>query len=144
MQTTQRIGATLAALAVLASILACGAFSGAAANQRVANDLKQLAIAYHNFHDSNRRGPESAAEWEKMAGSPDDKALIAAVAAGEYVFYWNVKITSLTAGATNTVLGYEKKVPTSGGLVLMADGTVKEMTAQEFASAPKADQSTKK
>jgi hypothetical protein len=144
MRTTRRIAGALAALAVLACMLACGAFSGSAANQRVANDLKQLAIAYHNFHDSHARGPASAAEWNKMAASPDDKALISAVAAGEYVFYWNVKFTALTAGTATTVLGYEKQVPTAGGLVVMADGAVVTLTPQEFASAPKAEQFTKK
>jgi hypothetical protein len=36
------------------------------------------------------------------------------------------------------VVAYEKKVPTEGGHVLLQDGTVKQMTAAEFQSAPKA------
>jgi hypothetical protein len=42
-------------------------------------------------------------------------------------------------GASDKVLAYEKDVPTSGGYVLMQDGTtVKTMTAEEFKDAPKA------
>ncbi len=44
---------------------------------------------------------------------------------------------SITANA-NTVLAYEKDVPTQGGYVLMQNGTVKRMTAEEFKKAPKA------
>jgi hypothetical protein len=36
------------------------------------------------------------------------------------------------------VLAYETEVPEKGGAVLMQDGTVKTMTADEFKSAPKA------
>ena len=36
------------------------------------------------------------------------------------------------------VLAYEKDVPQKGGAVVMADGTVKAMTPEEFQAAPKA------
>ena len=37
--------------------------------------------------------------------------------------------------ARNTVLAYEKDVPTKGGYVLMGDATVKNMTADDFKKA---------
>jgi hypothetical protein len=144
MRTIQRIGGVLAALAVLSSVLACGAMGKASARQKAVNDMKQLGMMYHNFHDAKARGPESAAEWNALVSDPEEKALVSAVAAGEYVIYWNVKFPTLTAGTQNTVLGYEKKVPTEGGTVLMADGSVQQMTAEDFAAAPKADKFTKK
>jgi hypothetical protein len=45
---------------------------------------------------------------------------------------------------STSVLGYEATASTQGGLVLMADGAVKQMTVQEFSSATKASPSEKK
>ena len=44
----------------------------------------------------------------------------------------------MSASGADVVLAHEKKVPESGGYVLMQDGTVKEMSASEFGSAKKA------
>lgn len=59
----------------------------------------------------------------------------AAVASGEYVVLWKVPISA--AGAGN-VLAYPKEANTAGGSIVMQDGSVKQMTADEFKSAPKA------
>ena len=45
---------------------------------------------------------------------------------------------STGGNAGNTVLAYEKDVETKGGWVLMQDGSVKEMTPEQFKAAPKA------
>ena len=42
------------------------------------------------------------------------------------------------ATGTEAVIAYEKDVPTKGGYVLLHNGKVKQMTADEFRSAPKA------
>ena len=39
---------------------------------------------------------------------------------------------------------HEANAPLAGGMVLMADGAVRSMTAQEFASTPRATPSTGK
>jgi len=39
---------------------------------------------------------------------------------------------------SEAVVAYEKQVPTEGGHVLLSAGSVKKMTADEFAKAPKA------
>jgi hypothetical protein len=51
--------------------------------------------------------------------------------------FWNVEVTKLPAGSPNTVLGYERDVPTSGGVVLMADMSPRVMTAAQFNTATK-------
>ena len=56
---------------------------------------------------------------------------------GEYVVAWGAG-RSAASGAGGQVLVYEKKAPTEGGAVLLRDGTVKQMTAEEFSVAPKA------
>jgi hypothetical protein len=53
---------------------------------------------------------------------------------GELVYLWGA---TLSPGGT-AVVAYEKKAPTDGGWVLLQDGTVKQMTAQDFQAAPKA------
>ena len=56
---------------------------------------------------------------------------------GDLVYFWGASL-STEGNAANTLLAHEKKVPTAGGWVLMQDGTVKEMTPQQFSASPKA------
>lgn len=56
-----------------------------------------------------------------------------ALKSGECVVVYNTKPDK----ASNAVLAYEKDVPKKGGSVLMSNGTVKEMTPQEFEAAKK-------
>jgi prepilin-type processing-associated H-X9-DG protein len=44
----------------------------------------------------------------------------------------------MTQGTSNTILAHEANAQTNGGIVLMADGSVRQMTAAEFQAAPKA------
>jgi hypothetical protein len=59
----------------------------------------------------------------------------AAVASGEFVVFWKAPISASSSG---TVLAYHKDVPASGGFVVMQDGSVQQMSAEEFRAAPKA------
>lgn len=53
---------------------------------------------------------------------------------GAIVYAWGSKI-SQDAEAATTVIAYESKTPTEGGLVMMQDGSTKTMTADEFKAA---------
>ncbi len=53
-----------------------------------------------------------------------------AVKEGKYVVVWGV-----SGKDSGTVLAYEKAAPEKGGAVLMADGTIKTMTADELKAA---------
>jgi hypothetical protein len=133
------------ALVALAALVpaGCGNIQKAAARQRAANDLKQIGLLYHNYHDQHRKGPSGPNDpaFVKMAGEFGGQPVLAKVQSGEVVLFWDVNFSDLAkgAGTAETVLGYEKDVPTAGGLVLMADATVKTMTAAEFNAAPKAN-----
>ena len=48
-----------------------------------------------------------------------------------------VVVLGVSDKGSGTVLAYEKDAPTQGGVVLMADGTVKMMSAAEFQAAAK-------
>jgi hypothetical protein len=53
---------------------------------------------------------------------------------GEIVYLWGA---GYEPGGTK-VVAYTKKTDTEGGWVLLQDGTIKQMTAAEFSSAPRA------
>jgi hypothetical protein len=130
------------ALVVAVGLSGCGKMQQAAARQRAANDLKQIALLYHEYNDKHRKGPSGPddPEFVKMVNETGAQPVLAKVQGGDYVFFWDVKLGDLGKGAgmSQTVLGYEKDAPTAGGLVVMGDGTVKSMTAAEFNAAPKA------
>jgi len=59
---------------------------------------------------------------------------------GDVVVVWGVAMPGEgdTGKGTTDVIAYEKDAPTAGGFVLLHNGSVKQMTAAEFQSAPKA------
>jgi hypothetical protein len=62
-----------------------------------------------------------------------------AVKSGEVVILWGASLKGEgDVGRDEVVVAYVKSVPTDGGHVLLSAGTVKKMTAAEFAAAPKA------
>lgn len=61
-----------------------------------------------------------------------------ALKAGDVVVIWGSPMAGEGGGSGETVVAYEKTVPESGGAVLLENGTLKSMSASEFASAPKA------
>jgi|SRR5439155_18990870 len=62
-----------------------------------------------------------------------------AVKSGEVVVLWGAAQKGEgETGKNEAVVAYEKDAPTNGGYVLLSAGSVKKMTASEFAAAPKA------
>jgi hypothetical protein len=98
--------------------------------------LKQIGLAYHDCLSNSNKPP---AKIEDLAPYYENDAKITdALKKGQFVFIYNSSIKNMPAGTAKTILAYEKEVPTSGGLVLMADASVRSMTADEFKKAPKA------
>ena len=81
-----------------------------AAQRATGNDLKKLATAYHDYLFQHNKPPATAGDLSPFA--PGD--LIGKVQSGAYILYMNVDVYKTPAGATNTVLGYERNVPTEG------------------------------
>jgi hypothetical protein len=123
------------ALCLTAVLLLAG---GARAADVTANDLKQIGLAYHNMNDATNKAPAKAKDLAPYF--ENSKKLLNFLESGQIVFLYNVRLQQILGGAgtSNTVLAYVKEAPTKGGLVLMADGSVKKMTADEFKKAPKA------
>ena len=104
------------------------------ADERVtANDLKQIGLAYHAFHDANNRGPANAEQLAPFF--ENSKKLLDHLKTKRIEFFYNVRITDMTEGTTNTVLAYEKDTPTKGGFALYGDGTVRKLSAEQFKKA---------
>jgi flagellar basal body-associated protein FliL len=101
-----------------------------------ANMLKRIGLAYHNHVDARGKPPTKAEDLAPFY--ENDAGVTAALKSGAFVVFWNASFRDMKAGTSNTVLGYEKEAPEKGGLVLIADGSVRPMNANAFKAAVKA------
>jgi hypothetical protein len=105
-------------------------------------DLRQLGMMYHSYIDGHGgRGPAKFEDFQPLAQDKVSKDALEGLRAGKYVFIWKVKVLDVAktpAKTEGTILAYEKGVPTGLGHVLMVDGTVKSMSADEFKKTPQA------
>jgi hypothetical protein len=120
------------------ALAACGLLSAGAAraaDKFTPNDLKQIGLAYHNYHDVTGKGPAKGDDLKPYFDEKDQKRFVEALNLGQVVFQFNVGIRDMVDGTSNTVLAYDKDVPKEGGLVLYGDASVKKLTADEFKKA---------
>ena len=110
-----------------------GAKSGGPTAPSNMDTVADVAEMLKEYCAANKRPPNSLADLEDASAT--HPVGHAAASTKEFVIYYKVMINSAKA---DTVLAYHKDVPASGGVVVMQDGSVKEMTAADFASAPKA------
>ncbi len=82
------------------------------------------------------KGPTKVQDLAKFEnGHP---AGYAAVKSGDIVVVWGVMMGGEGDAGTEEVVAYEKQAPTDGGMVLLMNGKVKQMSAAEFNAARKA------
>ena len=105
--------------------------AGNKAKQRKENfeNLKQLGRAYFAFHDRTSHGPKS---WEDLQGVGLDPGLRDRLSADGYTVVLGVDIKDMTIGTSNFLLAYPQNAAQEGGQVCMADGSVFQLTAEEF------------
>lgn len=109
----------------------------AAQKQKKMNELKAIGIAYHNYVDANAKAPTAATDLKPyLQGFPEAERMLAD---GTVVFLYGVKPNEMPQGSSLTVVAYEAQAPTSGGIVLLGDGSVKTVTANEFQGLSKAE-----
>ncbi len=126
-------------LFLLVAILALSTWSADAAWQQetlIQNDLKIVVLAY-NLHTLDRQRPPAKAE-DLAPYFENDKRLLEALKSGKIQFQYNVPIADIikAKGIANTILAYEKNLPTKGGYAAFANGDVKKLTAEEFKKTP--------
>jgi len=139
MFSPSRILGTISGLAVLACLLACGAMQQASLKQKRRNDLMQIGLAMHNYHDTKQSLPaneQDFLQWVQQA----EPGVASIVQSGQYtIVYAKVTLPQVAAGdgTPNTVMAYENQPSPGGRLVLMADSSVQQMSEAEFNAKPK-------
>jgi hypothetical protein len=116
-------------LALAASLLA------PTQGQRAMNDLKQLALAYHNYNDAFNKAPEKPEDLGPFV--ENDQRLLGLLKNKDLVFNFgfSLKQISNTTGTANTVLAYEKDAGTKPAFVAFFDGSVKKLAPEDFKKA---------
>jgi hypothetical protein len=129
-------------LLCVCALFAAGCSSGGGstgAGPDKADTLREVGGLVSSYTGEYRRGPQKVADLARYeAGYPLGYE---AVKSGEITVVWGAKMVVEEGGGstgTTDVVAYQKKVLAEGGLVLLQNGTVKEMSADEFRSAPKA------
>jgi hypothetical protein len=85
---------------------------------------------YQLFVKRNQKPPQQLSDLTSKEFAEVNPSAVRGLKDGKYVVVLNV-----TAKDSGTLLAYEKAAPTQGGAVLMADGTVREMTADALKAA---------
>lgn len=130
---------SLVCVAALFSIVGCGAVEQArkaADRQKDLNSLKMLGMTFHNYHDTYRKGPAS---WDELITYADQQGSGPIVKdlrdRGFVMTAWDISFKDITGGISNFVLLYEPTATTSGGIVLLLDGSARTMSADELNAA---------
>jgi hypothetical protein len=101
--------------------------------QRQKNELTEIHQVYLMFLKTNQRPPKQPSDLYKREYEGISPAGVRALKKGQYVVVGGVDINK----DTGAVIAYEKDAPAKGGAVLLADGTVKNMSADEVKAALK-------
>ena len=108
------------------------------AELEVGTGLVEVGDLLRTYTEETGRAPSKAADLAKyQALYPRG---VQAIQSGSVTVTWGVKVPPAGTGGTE-VVAYEKTTPAEGGGVLLMNGEVKRMSAEEFAAAPKAGKS---
>jgi len=94
--------------------------------------LEELGSVIQSMAQQKKSPPTKAADLRMY--EPIAPTAVAGVTSGKYVYLWGA---GYKPGGTG-IVAYEASADSKGGWVLLEDGSVKKMSASEFASAPKA------
>jgi hypothetical protein len=124
------------ALVLFLCVLAVGCGGGAGpAGSPQSIKLKQIHILYERYIKNHQKPPHQLSDLASKQYEPIYPAAVEDLKKGRVIVVWDVQ-----GNDAGTVLAYEKEVPTQGGGVLMADGTIRQMSADELKAAIPAKQ----
>jgi hypothetical protein len=130
----RRVRVWVVCVLVLAGGVGCSGSGGAPAEQTAPQvvRLKQIYLMAQMRTKGNQTRPKTLNEFKQSeAAYPQG---FKALQEGDCVFVWSAYTDSL-ANPAETVLAYEKDAPNQGGYAVMADGTIKQLTADELKAA---------
>jgi len=118
----------------------CSSRAKSEAGERTpADELRELAGVLTLYSGQNGRGPAKPADLEPYeVGAP---LAYRSVLAGDIIVVWGATMPGegdVKTSGTTAIIAYQKQGPTEGGYVLLHNGTIKQLSATEFAAAPKA------
>lgn len=128
----------LALSAVIAALVGCssGKRSDAPAGPSETDALTEVGGMIRNHIAETGRAPAKQAELAKYQNEfPHGWA---ALTSGKVVVVWGGKVAGEGGGGGTAVVAYQKTAPETGGAAFLENGTVKQMTADEFKAATKA------
>ncbi len=111
-------------------VIGCGGGGPAAGDPAAAQrkqELTEIHEMYVHFLKSQRAAPKQLSDLTKKTYEGSHPMGVETLKKGKYIFVFGVEDQN-----SGTLLAYEKDAPTNGGAVLMADGTVKFVNADEF------------
>ena len=92
-------------------------------------EFQEIYRVYQHFVKSQEKPPAELSDIATTQYEMLYPVTIKSLQDGKFVVVWNVNSKD-----ARTVLAYDKDAPEKGGAVLMANGTMKTMTAREFAA----------
>jgi hypothetical protein len=129
---------------LLATSLGLAAVAGCSSSRQGAgpaeptrsDELQEVATMLRDYTSAAGRGPKSARDLARYQGqfTFGHKP----VQSGDIVIVWGARMGGEGGGGSDGVIAYERQAAAEGGWVLLANGTVKQLTALEFKAAPKA------
>jgi hypothetical protein len=117
----------------------------AAARAKRINNIKAIHGMYEESQiwiiGSLRTPPKQASDLTRTIAGQVNADASAALTDGSFIFIYHVSPFDMQdqGGAAELVLGYEPQAATDEGFVLMGNGEVKYVTAEEFKTLPKAE-----
>jgi hypothetical protein len=129
MSTAKQICTLLLLAFMLLPAYGCGRKSAPLVTMQQ-REFREIHELYFHFVKSQERPPKVLSDLTKEDYEKLYPMTVKDLQDGKYLVVWGVD--SKDAG---TVLAYEKDAPDMGGAVLMANGTVKTMTADQFKAA---------
>jgi hypothetical protein len=130
MSEVKKTIALLVALVVFLPLAGCGKGNPVVPGSK--DNLGQIYELHARYVKNHEMPPRTLADLDTKTYQVTDAGAVQLLKEEKYVLVWNV-----SAKDGGTLLAYEKDAPTQGGEVLMADGTVKKMSAAEVQAAVK-------
>jgi hypothetical protein len=128
MSTVKRISCVLLSMILSSLAAGCGGKTADPSDRAHQRELGEIYDSYAHYLKSNQKPPTQLSDLKPY--EPINPTGLRGLQDGKYIVIWGVSATD-----GGTLLAYAKNAPTQGGAVLMADGTVKTMSAEDLKAA---------